>query len=287
MCYLPVLLCVLFCTGVEANTVEPWQGRFFVASNQAGEKIYVFGTMHSEDARVVELPPVVEQGFSDAKILVLELELTPDAMLSASMASLLRDGTELAGLIPADLYARVVEAAEVRGLPEQMVRKLKPWAVVTFLSMPLPQTGMFLDRVLYQQALVQGKRVIGLETVQQQVGVFEQLDQHQQVQLLEATVAVEGEMERWLEEMTLRYLAGDLLGLEETSLETMSALESTLRDRLVTALVDQRNRRMVRQILGIEGGQPMFVAVGALHLPGETGILTSLVQAGYSVSRVL
>jgi uncharacterized protein YbaP (TraB family) len=50
-------------------------------------------------------------------------------------------------------------------------------------------------------------------------------------------------------------------------------------------MIGARNHRMVeRMTKSFDGGA--FVAIGALHLPGEDGVLALLEQRGYAIKRV-
>ena len=64
----------------------------------------------------------------------------------------------------------------------------KPWAVFLTLSVPPQKTGMFLDLVLYESAKHQNKPVCGLETAEEQVGVFEGTSLEDQILLLQQIV---------------------------------------------------------------------------------------------------
>jgi uncharacterized protein len=70
------------------------------------------------------------------------------------------------------------------------------------------------------------------------------------------------------------------LGFYTLLTEQMTAIEDDV------YRVDERNLRMVERMTDrlAEGG--VFVAVGALHLPGERGILNLLAGRGYRISRV-
>lgn len=51
-------------------------------------------------------------------------------------------------------------------------------------------------------------------------------------------------------------------------------------------LIDDRNKKWAKQLPAIMKEAPTFIAVGALHLPGENGILNLLKQQGYTVDPV-
>jgi len=163
---------------------------------------------------------------------------------------------------------------------------LKPWAVFLTLSMPKPKTGVFLDMALYQAAEQQKKKAYGLETLQEQMQIFETMALADQVAMLSDAVTHHKEIEHAMEEMIRVYLSRDLAQLQAVSDKYMGLDDPALAQRLMTKLIDERNRRMVERMGARlkEGGA--FVAVGALHLPGERGILHLLQQRGYRVSAV-
>ena len=63
--------------------------------------------------------------------------------------------------------------------------------------------------------------------------------------------------------------------------------DARLNDLYERELVDARKERMVAAMMNHLAGGRVFVAVGALHLSGETGILRLLERAGWRVRRVL
>ena len=56
--------------------------------------------------------------------------------------------------------------------------------------------------------------------------------------------------------------------------------------KLMHQLIDQRNARMVTRMEPFLKRGQAFIAIGALHLPGEVGVLNLLAKQGYRVSVV-
>ena len=74
-----------------------------------------------------------------------------------------------------------------------------------------------------------------------------------------------------------------LLMINEASMQTG---DQRLAGDFQRRLVDDRNQHMVERMQPYLQQGKAFVAVGALHLPGKTGLLERLQQQGYTVSRV-
>lgn len=270
----------------EASTPAAEGLLFELIAPGGGPPSWLFGTIHSEDPRVLRLPDAVATALAAADTLVLEVVPDAASVRIAAGAMRLPAGTELRDLLPPETYRRCVEALAARGQPETVLRKLKPWAVMTLLSMPPVRTGDFLDRQLHQVAAAAGKATIGLETTAEQLAVFEQLTPTEQRALLRAALAAQGERERLFEALIDAYLRGALGELLALSDEHASGLTPDLQRRLRHILIRSRNARMLERIQALPADQRYFIAVGALHLPGETGVLASLKAAGYSVRRL-
>ena len=93
----------------------------------------------------------------------------------------------------------------------------KPWAVVTLLSLPPSEKGEFLDLVLYKAAVEARKEVKGLETMEEQLAVFDDLSEADQIALLRETLDSRDQMPAMFEDLIQAYLAQDLDALMERS----------------------------------------------------------------------
>ncbi|MFO7602605.1 MAG: TraB/GumN family protein, partial [Gammaproteobacteria bacterium] len=183
-------------------------------------------------------------------------------------------------------YQQSVALMAARGVPEPLMQQMKPWAVAVQLNLPQAQSGLFLDMLLYQQASAAGKAVYGLESMEEQMGVFDGMSTAQQIVFLEESIKYVDEVPAMIENITRLYLDRDLGALQAYSDRLMSRGERQLSEALQERLIVERNQRMVGRMQPrlIEGNA--FIAVGALHLPGEQGILRLLQNAGYRVKAI-
>lgn len=261
-------------------------GLLWELSKPGIEPAYLFGTIHSEDPEVLQLPQPVQQAIDRCNTVVLEMLLDAEAMMYSSTAMLMMDGRMLSDIIGKPLFRQTASAIRSRGIQELVLERMKPWAAAVILSMPASETGLVLDMMLYQSALEQGKSVHGLETVEEQLNVFEALSEKDQVLLLQDAVENFPELDALHAELLEAYKQRDLAGLMALGEAAMQAGDQQLADEFQQHLVVDRNHRMSdRMQVYLRQGE-VFIAVGALHLPGEEGLLKLLEQQGFTVRRL-
>ncbi|HJP35659.1 MAG TPA: TraB/GumN family protein, partial [Gammaproteobacteria bacterium] len=155
-------------------------------------------------------------------------------------------------------------------------------AAYTTLSLPPGKTAMPLDLLLLRVARQGGKEVFGLESIGEQVAVFDGLAISDQTELLEQAVCHYGEFQSEIEKMIGHYVSRDLSAMMRMSMR----YRSPLNDRFLDVVLWQRNRRMAERMLPHLQKGGAFIAVGALHLPGVDGVLDLLVKRGYDVQPI-
>lgn len=297
------LIAVLFAlsswTGAEAATsaakssvsavAEPasrfTRGLLWKIESPGATTSYLFGTIHSDDARVIALPEAVTRSLDTSSRFVMEAIIDDEALVRMAEVMFFNDERTLEQVVGKKLFTETMKALTARGVPMLGIEKQKPWAVMMTLSMPPPKTGEYLDLVLQARATEQNKPVSGLETVAEQLAVFDGLPLPDQVALLRDTVNTQTELEKEFEALHKAYLArnlGDITAITEKN----KPGDERLYDEVMDRLLSKRNQRMVERMAPILKQGGAFVAVGAAHLPGETGLLYRLEKAGYRVTVV-
>jgi hypothetical protein len=246
---------------------------------------HLFGTIHSDDARVTALPEAVARALDGSERFVMEAMLDGDSLVQMAETMFFTDGRTLEQVIGRKLYTESVKALSARGIPTLGVEKQKPWAVMMALSMPPPRTGEFLDLVLQARATRQNLPVSGLETVAEQLAIFDGLPLPQQIALLEDTVRMQADLDKEFEALHKAWLARDLAAIVAIS-EKHQPDDERLYNEVMDRLLAQRNRRMAERMAPMLRQGGAFIAVGAAHLPGETGLLRLIEKAGYRVTVV-
>ncbi len=272
------------------------EGILWRVARDGGPASHVFGTIHSSDPRVLALPPQVVEALNGARSVSLELDLNDPALAENYADALFEkmvyaDGRNLEKVAGRDLFADAATALAPYGIPRDVLRHLRPWAVYFILTQPAerlnPQSDApFLDLWLAQEGRRLGKPVEGLESLDEQLSVFADMSEREQVAMLDSAIAYATEENLDLEGLIWVYLSRDLSAMFRRTIEPVRYLGPDFMLSLIDRLLDRRNKVMVQRMAGRleEGGA--FVAVGAAHLPGSGGVLKLLEQQGYQVTRV-
>lgn len=257
---------------------------------------YVFGTIHLPDERVTKLPATVRDALLKADELNTELPMDMATQVGAMQAAMLPTGKTLDDVLPKKLYERIDKYLGQRGLSVAAFRTLRPWVVGMQLELLdyLNQmaTQPVLDQVLYTFAEDNDKEVGGLETLDEQLGVFGSMSDAEQAHMLEETLdRLERHGEQgggYVERMLSSYLSGRLEGLAALVQDELD-LNDPLDAKFYKLLITDRNRRMAERIAERVRGdhdKSWFFAVGALHLPNDDGVLHLLETRGFELTRV-
>ena len=250
---------------------------------------FVFGTIHLPDPRVNGIPKPVEDALAQSG--TLALELVPGVVADARVfeLELLDDGRTLESLIGREAFNQVREQLAARAIPEPVIAKLKPWAVLVKLGRtPAPDAGQSLDQRLLAAARARRMQVAPLELPDEQIAAFDTVPLDSQVALLKHALDHGDALDAAIEPMIDAWLRRDLAGLARVGDrmgEQFPGMGSHYRE-LTKHIIDNRTILMHHRLtLPLRGGR-IFVAVGAMHLYGSKGLLAMLQRDGYVVTRI-
>jgi uncharacterized protein YbaP (TraB family) len=275
---------VLLCLAVacfSGSTVADDSALFWALSRDGQPAGYLLGTIHSEDPRVLDFPEAFIGQLNANRYFAMEM--VPDLPTLARLTTYMhyQDGTLLEDVIGPDRFARLSTLLDGYRIPAESVRQMKVWAVMMTLSVPPPKSGFFMDLSLSLRAAGSGLKVFGLETLEEQLSFLEDMPLDQQLQLLDHAMQEFDQVVKVHDEMVDVYLQGDVGVLEDLAEEQMQSLDPEARDYFVQQGIVARNQRMVETLLPYLAEDSVFVAVGALHLPGEEGLVSLLRKNGY------
>jgi len=248
--------------------------------------IYLFGTVHALPQGKTWFDGRIERAFNASDELITEIDLSEAASSAQALqaASALPQGQSLRALM-SDENRRQYEAALVGlGLPVEALDQYEPWfAAMTLSLLPLLRsgydTGSGVEQSLGGKA---GTKTRGaLETIGEQVALFDTLPQEAQLAYLDETVEKMDEATGTLDAMVAEWVEGDAVAL--AAMLNAELTDPVLYERLLTS----RNANWAGWIEDrLQRPGTVFVAVGAGHLAGAGSVQEQLEARGLKVTRV-
>jgi len=261
------------------------RGLLFQVTKAGYPESHVFGTIHVGDPRVLALPEPVADAFEKSRGLVIEVMLDAGGLAAFSTHMLLEPGKTLPTEIGQPLFERAAPLLERYAIPREAALRLRPWVVFTTLNLPPPTDLVALDLALMDKARESGKAVQGLESVEEQAVALGGLPLNDQIALLNDAVCHYDAIQLEVAGLLRAYLDRDL-GMLMALAERYQASGQERYSRLMDSLLWKRNRIMVERMAPRLTEGSSFIAIGALHLAGERGVLALLEGLGYRVSRI-
>lgn len=263
-------------------------GKSFVwRIDDADSSVYLVGSIHLLPPRAYPLPAPFQTAFEDAEIVAFETDIaalreaeTQAALLQAAQY----DQGTLASHLGERLYAQTRLALARAGVPMAQVARFKPWFVAGLIELRLFIADGFrrelgLDGHFYERAVAADKAILPLEPLAEHLRVLIGMPPEMSRAFLAATVTNLDELENAPSEVYTLWRAGDAAGLAALTREQVAA-NPALYERLLFA----RNAAWLDDIEALLAGpDDAMVVVGALHLPGERGLLALLRQRGQRV----
>ncbi|MDR2853787.1 MAG: TraB/GumN family protein [Prevotellaceae bacterium] len=258
---------------------------------------YLFGTHHLIDNSFLEKVPGLFPAFRSTNIVVGEIVLNKvDVLEEVQRAMKMPDNQRISQLLtPAQFHLVDSVFLAVLKVSLQQVDFVRPVLLSSMYEAALFEqssgrsSNTPSDSFFQQIAEEQGKKVLGLETAAEQLQMLFAADSlAKQAEDLYRTVAQGDSVLDMMRQITALYEKGDL--------DALYRLSSTGGDMEMTEAEQQnylvkRNRNWAKQLeeyFSAEGKQAaFFVAVGALHLPGENGLVQLLRKKGFRVKAVL
>ena len=250
---------------------------------------YVFGTIHVADPRVAALPAPVRGAL--AKSRTLAVEMVPEwADSGVAELELLGPGESLAQMLRPDVYARLRTELAAQGQPAAVIDRLKPWAAMMKLGRKVTgaATGSNLDTQLLQAARDLRLKILPLEMIEEQISAFDSIPLASQVALLEHVLLHRDALAATVEPTIVAWQRGDFRALGPIAGVAYDPYPGMGEHRvqLMKNIIDNRTVLMHHRLASPLREGRVFVAVGAMHLPGQRGLLALLRAEGCVVTAL-
>jgi uncharacterized protein YbaP (TraB family) len=288
------LLFVLALAGCgEKSPEQPYSdARLWRVERDGAEPSFILGTMHVTDPEITTLSAATEQAFDSSRTLAVELTMDATAQAKLAKAMIASDFAWMDRRLDERQRQLLRDVAGQYEIAVTQLRLLEPWAVAAMFSFPPAELQRQmsgekpLDLQLMDRAKAAGKQLVALETVEEQLSAFTDYSDQEQIQMLTQTLEGAGRIEKDFARVKDAYLRSNLADLNALAEEGFAELDPALSGRIQQRLIGDRNRHMAERLEGLLDDGQVFAAVGALHLPGDGGVLNLLAQRGYRITAV-
>ncbi len=160
------------------------------------------------------------------------------------------------------------------------VENLTPMAISNIIAESFADEdfGLALDHHLWNYAQKLGKVLYGLESVQDQIDILENISMQHQVTSLKQALRNVNKYGKSIVTLGNLYAEGRLHKLYRKSKKSLGPLKSLM--------LYQRNGKMVNRFVTLSTDASLFAAVGAAHLSGKHGMLHLLTEKGYQIKPI-
>ena len=293
--FVSLLLGAFAVTGAHAQLLYRISGKDLVKPS------YIIGTHHLAKVAFIDDIKGAKTALTEAGQVYGELDFddvtSPTGMQKLQSAMMLPQGQTLKTVLTNEQYQKLDNFLKKMmgvGLDHPQVGAqmlgLKPSALTTQLTLLIylqKHMGEFdpnntFDQYFQMTAKKNNEPVGGLETIDDQAKVLFGKPIKRQTEELMCLIDNADFYTTNMEELTDAFYAQNLAKLQEVSdVKIGGSCDPTAAEE--AALIYDRNANWVKKMPAIMADKPTFFAVGALHLPGDKGVLNLLRKAGYTV----
>ena len=285
----------------EAATVPNAEGRYWEAQIGDAPPSTLYGTFHATEL-LDSIDTSVWRRLEWARVAYFEVDLDQRNKMDERVATdpeFLFDTTLKplsSRLSPAD-RRRIGEALAERGLDFGAVEYMRPWLLASILAFPacrirdMATGAKNMDAAMAERAALLGVPVVGLESYQQAIAGFDRIDDDLLLQAIISAPLAKGLDEDVFRTNADLYLEGKIALIARLGVylmeKTMPGINAdAVNDAVMSEIVDARNFAWLDRIDDAIRKGGAFVAVGALHLPGDEGLIAMLRRRGVRVTRL-
>lgn len=254
-----------------------------ISGGQLKEPSYLYGTIHMICPADFRMSELLKKKFESSTNLFLELDMDdPSMTMKTLQLSMMKKGS-LKELMSSEEYTELEKfMKDTIGMPLSVFNKMKPFTLMSIMyTKILPCKGMeSYEQRFLEMAKSQKKEVNGLEKLEDQFAVFDNIPDSVEVKMILEMSRKFAEQKTEFAKMVEAYKAKDLVAMQNmiSASPDMAGFEDVL-------LVN-RNKNWIPVMEKNMLQSSTFFAVGAGHLPGDDGVISLLRKSGYKVVPV-
>ncbi len=282
----------LLLTAGAANSQLLWK----ISGKDAKGDSYLFGTHHVAPVSLIDTTPGLKDAMAGVDAVYGEIDMSemtsPSAqqvIMSAAMAPADSTVTKLLTAEQIDSVNAVLGKYTNGMLKLDQLAMFKPRMIDTQLGMLQTMVAFpefngqeQLDNTIQLKCRELGKNIKGFETLEQQMNLLMSGSMTEQASDLMESVRKDSEAAEKARKLANAYMSADINTIETMFLDPDLGMDEKSRKMLI----DDRNADWLKQLSSILPSESVFIAVGAGHLIGDTGLIKELQKAGYTVTPV-
>ncbi|MEM1001929.1 MAG: TraB/GumN family protein [Bacteroidota bacterium] len=255
-----------------------------IEGNELTSASYLFGTIHITCN--ANLEGKIDTALKNTEQLVLELDFD-DPQLQANMMQsiMMKEDSKISDFLSEEDYKILDEfLTKELGMGLTMMNQMKPFFIQASLYPKLIDCPMqSYELQLVETSKAQNEEVFGLETVQEQMQVFDDIPYEDQLKDLVKMAKDNMAKDKTLfAEMVEIYESEDI----EAMLDMTGDEDYSTISQHQDLLLENRNKNWISKIESYAKDKPTFFGVGAAHLAGNNGVIQLLRDKGYQVTPV-
>lgn len=274
-------LSVFSITAQELENSTLWK----IEGNGLENPSYLFGTIHITCDATLEGD--VKKALDETTQIVMELDMDDPSMQMKMMKSMyLKDGKTLKDFVTEEDY-KSIDSLFINnmGMPVKMLENVKPFFLSSMfypkmLDCPMQSFELELTKIAKEQE----EEIYGLETIEEQIKVFDDIPLEDQyadlIRMAENNLKDDKDI---FAKMLKVYKEENITALLDMMDDDKNKTVSNHQDKLL----NERNENWISKIGKYAKDQPTFFGVGAGHLAGDNGVINLLRDAGYTVTAIV
>ncbi len=270
---------------VTENVPEQKSLLWKIEGNGLSKPSYLFGTMHLIEKDYFYFSKSLEKTIAKSDAVVMEIADINQA--DALKYLTLKEGSLFDFFNKEQTDSLLIWVKANTGLDADAFRtsfgKMKPFVVLqTIMQLQFMGKTESYEKTITEIAQAKKIKTLGLETIEQQIGIFDNLSKEQQTEMVMAGVRGEGEGSKDELQVMQQFYKKQYL---DSLYIYISSKQGVINDEQ-DVFLKGRNLNWIPQIKEIIKNQTAFIAVGAGHLGGESGVIELLKKEGYSVTPI-
>ena len=285
---LPVLFTAFFiqhfcAPAVTAQTTGNNALLWEISGNGLSKTSYLYGTMHMICAEDFMMGEQLKEKFKASQKVYLEVDMDDPAMNMKMMQLSMLQGKKLSDIFSDSDYHKLnIFFRDTIGMPLTLLNTMKPFilfSILTQKSLPCSEQESY-ELTFIEMAKAQSKEVLGLETIEEQMKIFDNMPDSLQVQMVMRFVDEFYVQKKEFAKMAAAYKQQDLDAIYQHIMSSPDIAGSE------EVLLFNRNKKWIPIMEKAMQKEKVFFAVGAGHLGGPEGVINLLKEKGYPVKGI-